>query len=57
MRRTYDWKSPPQKVATYQQTIPNQTMYAPRPSNSTQAPPPRGSENYLLWMWRKRDMA
>jgi hypothetical protein len=44
MRRTYDWKSPPQKVATYQQTIPNQTMYAPRPSNSTQAPPPRGSE-------------
>src|SRR5882762_1871565 len=24
MRRTYDWKSPPQKVATYQQTIPNQ---------------------------------
>jgi len=44
MRRTYDWKSPPQKSSYLSADNPNQTMYAPRPSNSTQAPPPRGSE-------------
>jgi hypothetical protein len=44
LRRTSERRLSPQKYATYQQTTLTQPTYAPRVSNPSQSPPPRGSE-------------